>query len=74
MTGVRIGSLNMRWYPEIGVLRISETECFDQALEPTARAVYPVEWIEVNGQSIPLVSINGSSEAEVASAIIEALA
>lgn len=74
MTETRIGSLNMRWYPETSVLRISETDCFDPALEPTARVVHPVDWIGIQGHSIPVYSVNGHSAEEVASAILRALA
>jgi len=74
MTETRIGGLNVRWYPEVDVLRISGTDCFDPAFEPTARVVHPVDWIGIAGHSIPVYSVNGHSAAEVASAILKALA
>jgi hypothetical protein len=73
MTEITLDGLHYSWNPDTTTLMVSETRCFDPALEPTAREIRPTDWIEVGGRSIPVVSVNSHDREAVMLAYIEAI-
>jgi len=75
MTETTIGQWHYRWFPSTTTLVASRNQhCFDAALEPTVRKFYPTTWLDVNGHSIPVVSVNGHTAEDVLRAFKEVVA